>query len=262
MQAGMLRALYERGITPDLIVGTSAGALNGAFIASRPRTVATAQELGRVWRQLHREAIFPINPRLVISGLANHRAHLIPDTGLRRLATRHLQIDALEQAAIPLHLVTFDLLSGTEIRLSRGPALSAVLAAAAIPGVLPPVPLDGGLLVDGGVVDNTPISHAVELGATRIYVLSTDDVEARGLLRPPRGALDAVVHAFTLLLHTRLRADLERYATSAELIVLPAANPGHIQPTDFEHADELIEQAYAAAGATLDARVRSELVAV
>jgi NTE family protein len=261
MQAGMLRALYERGITPDLVVGTSAGALNAAFIASRPQTVATAEELAHVWRGLHREDIFPINPRMVISGLANHRDHLVPDTGTRRLVIRHLQIESLEHAGIPLHLVAFDLLSGQEVRLSAGPAVDAVLAAAAIPGVLPPVRLGEHLLVDGGVVNNTPISHAIELGAERIYVLPTDDPQARSLPNGFRGALDAAVHAYTLLVGARLEADLERYASTAELIVLPATNPNRVQPTDFEHSSRLIGQALAAARAVLDELPFAEPVA-
>ena len=261
MQVGMLRGLYERGVAPDLLVGTSAGALNAAFIASRPQTVATAEALAHVWRGLHREDIFPINPRMVISGLANHRDHLVPDTGLRRLAARHLQIERLEHASVPLHLVAFDLLSGREVRLSDGPALDAVLAAAAIPGVLPPVRQGDRLLVDGGVVNNTPISHAVELGAERIYVLATDDPVARAVPLTPRGALDAAVHAFTLLVGARLQADLARYATAAELIVLPAVNRERIQPTDFDHASRLIGQALTAARAALDTAPVVESVA-
>ena len=62
IQVGMLRALYERGIAPDLIVGTSAGALNGAFIASRPQTVADRRRARRIWRGLRRGQIFPLNP--------------------------------------------------------------------------------------------------------------------------------------------------------------------------------------------------------
>ena len=254
MQAGMLRALYEHAIEPDLLVGTSAGALNAAFVASRPQTVATAEELARVWRGLHREDLFPIHARTVIGGLANHRDHLVPDTGVRRLAARHLQIERLEHAPIPLHLVAFDLLSGEEVRLSSGPALEAVLAAAAIPGVLPPVHYGQRLLVDGGVVNNTPISHAIELGAERIYVLPTDDAHTRSLPGGPHGALDAAVHAFTLLVGARLQADLARHAAGAELIVLPAANTHHVQPTDFEHSSRLIGEALAAARAALDER--------
>jgi NTE family protein len=138
-----------------------------------------------------------------------------------------------------------------KVRLSEGPALEAVLAAAAIPGVLPPVRWGERLLVDGGVVNNTPISHAVAVGAERIYVLPTHDPSARGLALPPRGALDAAVHAFTLLADARLSSDLVRYASEAELIVLPVANPGHVHPTDFDHADRLIGAAIHAARTAL-----------
>src|SRR6266571_1242406 len=154
MQAGMIHALYERGITPDLLIGTSVGALNAAFLASRPATVATAEELAAVWRGLRRSDILPLRPATLISALAGRRDHLIPDRALRRLAARHLQFQRLEQAAIPLHLIAFDLLAGTEVRLSDGPLADAVLAAAAIPGVLPPVRWRGRLLADGGIADN------------------------------------------------------------------------------------------------------------
>jgi len=126
-----------------------------------------------------------------------------------------------------------------------------VLAAAAIPGVLPPVRCGDRLLVDGGVVNNTPISHAVELGAERIYVLPTEDPAARGLSIPPHGAFDAAIHAFTLLVGARLEADVGLYGDAAELIVLPAANPEHVQPTDFDHADILIAEALHAARVAL-----------
>src|SRR5947208_11868102 len=139
MQVGMVRALYERGIAPDLIVGTSAGALNAAFLASRAPTVATADELAAVWRGLHRDDVFPLDVRTMIGGLTNHRDHLVSDRGLRRLIRHNLQIDRLEDAAVPLHLVALDVLSGDQIRLSARPAGEALLAAAAIPGVLPPV---------------------------------------------------------------------------------------------------------------------------
>jgi NTE family protein len=251
MQVGMLRALYESGVVPDMLVGTSVGALNAAFVASRPQTVATAEELGRVWRGLHRDDIFPMNPRTLIGGLANHRDHLVSDRRLRLVAARHLELERLEQAAIPLHLVAFDLMTGQEVLLSDGPALDAILAAAAIPGVLPPVHRDGRRLVDGGVANNTPISHAVELGAERIYVLPTEDPLSRGLSTPPRGALDAAVRAVTVLVGARLEADLARYAGAAELIVLPCVNPWRVPPTDFDHPDRLMGGALAAARTAL-----------
>jgi NTE family protein len=219
LQVGMLRALYERGIAPDLLVGTSAGAINAAYVASRPQTVATAGELARVWRGLHRDDLFPVSPRTVIGGLTNHRDRLVPDRGLRQLARRHLRIERVEHTTVPLHIVAFDVLSSQDVLLSDGPMLEAVLAAAAIPGVFPPVPSGDRLLVDGGVRNNTPISHAIELGAERIYVRPTADPCARTLPVPPRGALDAAVHAFALLLGARLESDLARYATAVELRV-------------------------------------------
>jgi NTE family protein len=261
MQAGMVHALYERGIAPDLLIGTSAGALNAAFLASRPATVATAQELAAIWRGLRRSDILPLRPATLIGGLAGRRDHLIPDRALRRLAARHLQFERLEQAAIPLILVAFDLLTGSEARLSDGPLADAVLAAAAIPGVLPPVRWRGRLLVDGGIADNTPLSHAVALGARRIYVLPTQNPGDRGLPRPPRGALAAAVHAVTVLTNARLQDDLACHASPAELIVLPAANPRHIPPTDFGHADQLITGALTAARTALAAGTPGPLAA-
>jgi NTE family protein len=101
-------------------------------------------------------------------------------------------------------------------------------------------------LVDGGVVNNTPISHAVELGAERVYVLPTQN-GSRALPVPPRGALDAAIHGITLLIASQLRADIARYAGKVELIVLPAPNPRHVQTTAFYHSTSLIEDALAAA---------------
>jgi len=95
IQAGMLGALYEREVHADLLVGTSAGALNGAFIASRPQTVATADALGDVWRGLRRGQAFPLNPLTGLLGFLGARDHLVPDSGLRRLLSRHVEHDLL-----------------------------------------------------------------------------------------------------------------------------------------------------------------------
>jgi NTE family protein len=261
LQVGMLHALYERGIIPDLLVGTSVGALNAAYIASRPQSAQTAQDLARVWRGIHRNDLFPIHPATVIRGLGGRRDHIVPDRPLKHLISRHLGIERLEEAAVPVHIVTFDVHSGEEVRLSDGPAIEAVAAAAAVPGVFPPVAWEERLLVDGGVVNNTPISHAVELGAERIYVLPTADPTDRGLPLAPRGAMDAAIHAFTLLVGSRLEADLERYADAAELIVLPAANRAGVQPTDFDHTARLIASALTATRVALSNSSRSRPMA-
>ena len=261
LQVGMLRALYERGVVPDLLVGTSAGALNAAFVASRPQSRARIDQLARIWRDFHREDVFPVSARALLGGVAGNRDHLFPDRGLRRLVRAQLQIERLEQAQIPLHLVALDLVSGDEVRLSHGPALDAVLAATAIPGLLPPVPWGARLLIDGGVVNNTPISHAVELGAERVFVLPTQH-GSRALPTPARsGAIDLAIHGLTLLVGARLETDLARYGNDVELIVLPAANSHHVQPTDFDHASRLIGEGLAAARTALAAIASPESVA-
>jgi NTE family protein len=241
IQVGMLRALYERDIRPDLIVGTSAGALNGAFIASRPQTVATADELASVWRSLHRGDVFPLNPLTGLLGFLGARDHLVPESGLKRLIERHTEVELIERTAIPLHVVAVDVITGEELRLSRGPLLDAVLGSAAIPGVLAPVEWGDLTLMDGGVANNTPISHAVELGAQRIFVLPTG--HACALEESPRGALALALHAISLLTQRRLIADVEQQRKNAHLVVLPPPCPLRIQPIDFNHADELIAQA-------------------
>src|SRR4051812_12532161 len=241
IQVGMLRALYERGIAPDVIVGTSAGAMNGAFIASRPQTVATADALASVWRDLRRGQVFPLNPVTGLLGFLGARDHLVPASGLRKLIAQHVQHAELEKLPIPLHVVAVDVISGEELRLSHGPVVDAVLASAAIPGVVAPVRWDDRTLMDGGVANNTPISHAVELGAQRIYVLPTG--HACALHEPPRGALALALHAISLLTQRRLIDDIERHRGDARLIVLPPPCPLSIQPIDFAHPDELIGRA-------------------
>jgi NTE family protein len=250
IQAGMLRALYERGIAPELILGTSAGAVNGAYIASRPQTVETSAALAEVWRGLRAFEVFPPNPVTAVLGLVGLRDHLVPNIGLRALAERYLEFESLEDAAIPLRLIATDIRSGAEVRMSSGDAASAVLASAAIPGVYPAIDRDGAVLVDGGVSNNTPISDAAELGATQIYVLPTGGTCR--LSTAPQGAVQMLVHAITLLINQRLVADIEHFSHDAELIVLPPPCPLDVLPSDFSDADRLIKQGHRLAARALD----------
>jgi NTE family protein len=250
IQVGMLRALYERGIAPDLIVGTSAGALNGAYIASRDQTVETADGQGEIWRGLRRGQVFPLNPLTGLLGFLGTRDHLVPASGLHRLISRHVEHEHLEDMPVALHLIAVDVVSGEELRLSKGPSVPAVLAGASIPAVLPPVSWNGRALMDGGVANNSPVSHAIELGAQEIYVLPTEN--ACALAEPPRGALAMALHAVSLLTQRRLIDDIERYHADAKLIVLPPPCPLAIPPIDFDHADTPIQRGYSDAQAFLD----------
>jgi NTE family protein len=256
VQAGMLRALYERGVRPDLIVGTSVGALNGAFIASRPPTAATALELAEVWRGVGSGNVFPLNPLTGFLGFFGASDHLVSDHGLRKLVADHLELGALEDSRIPLHVIATDLLSGRELRLSRGNALEAVMASAAIPGVFPAVEWKGRRLIDGGVANNTPIIDAIELGADRIYVLPTGN--ACDLPEAPGGAVAMLLHAMSLLVMRRLLLEIEALRDRAELIVLPPPCPLTVAPIDFSHADELIRHGYEDSRDYLDAVERGD----
>jgi NTE family protein len=254
IQVGMLEALYERGIRPDLIVGTSAGALNGAFVADRPQVVDTARELGDVWRSLSRGQVFPVNPVSGALGLIGARSHLVPDSGLRRVVSRHTIVDRLEETLVPLHVIATDVLSGQEVRLSEGPLVDAVMASAAIPGVLPAVDWAGRQLIDGGVANNAPLSHALELGADEVYVLPTG--APCELDEGPHGALAMLVYATALLVHARLAHELAELGDRPDVIVLPPPCPLSVAPTDFSHADALIEQSRDDARRFLDRRER------
>jgi len=240
VQVGMLRALYERGIVPDLLVATSVGAVNAAFIASRPPEVATADELADVWCAIRRSDVFPAHPIAGLLGFLGQRNSLVPNSGLRNLLERHVQIRRLEGAPVPLHVVAAEILSGRERRLSYGDAISAVLASAAVPAVLPPVRWGDEELIDGGISNNTPISHALELGAEQVYILSTG--YACQLKVPPRGALGMLLHALTLLIQQRLVRDVESFKGRARLVVLPPPCPLDVSPADFSRAAYLIER--------------------
>jgi NTE family protein len=254
----MLEALYERGIEPDLVVGTSAGAVNGAFIASRPRAVETVRELGRVWTGLRRGHVFPLNPVTGALGFLGARSHLVSDSGLRQLVQAHTTVERLEQTAVPLHVIATDLLRGEEMRLSKGPLLDAVMASAAIPGVLPAVDWGGRELIDGGVANNAPISHALELGAEEVYVLSAGT--PCELDEPPRGALAMLVHATSLLVGRQLAQDVASLPDDADVSVLPPPCGLNVQPTDFSQAELLIDQAREDARRFLDRRDRRRVV--
>lgn len=250
VQVGVLQALQARGVQPDLLVGASAGALNAAFIADRGFTRVALTELADVWIGLRRSDVFPFAPRHHLLALAGVRSSLCMPTGLRHLIATHLRIDRLEDATIPVHVVATDVLSGTEVLLSHGDARAAVAASAAIPAVLPPVEIDGRVLFDGGVADNTPISQAVALGADRIVVIPAGVPCA--LPAPPRSALATAVHALTLLIEQRLVHDVAAHHDQVEIVVAPPLCPLSVSSLDFRRARSLIDRARSTADAWFD----------
>ncbi len=239
VQVGMLRELVAHGVVADLIVGSSAGAINGAYFAGAPDAGGVAR-LEALWRGLRRAEIFPITWRSVMGFVARRRAVVDP-AGLRGLLERHLPYGDLPEAAIPVHVVATDLLHGETVRLSEGRAVEAVLASCAIPAAFPPVQIDGHYLVDGAVASNTPIGVAADLGAKRIIVLPTG--YACALEEPPRGAIACALQAITLLTAHQLVTQIERLQDRVEIVTVPPLCPLSVSPYDFSRAGELIERA-------------------
>jgi NTE family protein len=241
VQAGQLRALLEAGVRPDLIVGTSVGALNGAFLAGACDT-SGCEALAEVWRNIRRADIFPARPLIGLSGFLGRRSSFVPDTGLRKLLRETLQFRELQDAPVPLHVVACELRTGEEVLLSSGDAVDAVCASAAIPAVFPPVEVDGRVLVDGGIANNAPISHALDLGADTVWVLPC----GYGCAMPtqPRGALAIALQAVSVLIQQRLAIDIRRYAADHDIRVAPSPCPINVMPTDFSQSKALMSDAY------------------
>jgi len=160
---------------------------------------------------------------------------------LRELLERNLPFRRLEEARIPCQVVAADVLSGQEVRLRRGSAVEAVLASAAIPGIFPPVQIEGRNLIDGAIASNTPVAAAIARGAGRVIVLPTGFSCAAE--RAPGTALGMVLHAINLLIAQQLVIDVERFSTMARLSVIPPLCPLSVSAGDFSHTAELIDRA-------------------
>jgi NTE family protein len=252
VQVGMLRALHEAGIRPDLLVGASVGAINAAWVAGAPPGDGV-DELAAIWTSMRRGDVFPLRLGLGLAGFLGRRASLIDSRGLRSLIRSHVRFERLEDAPIPLHVVVTDVLDGNDIALSSGSAVDVITASAAIPGVFAPVVVDGRTYMDGGVVNNAPVSHAVDLGADTIYVLATG--YACSLERAPTSALAITLHAVSLMINRRLASDVDHFLECADVRVIPPPCPIDVKPNDFSRAAELIDRSYALTVAWLDGAV-------
>lgn len=252
VQVGMLQALLDRGVTPDVIVGCSVGAINGAAIAGDP-TPAGAKRLAAVWCDLRGTDLFPSTGLSSLWALAKRGAAMGTNDGLRRLLSDSVPFDLFEEAAVPLHVVATSLATGDERWFSSGPMVAPILASAALPAVYPPVDIDGELHVDGAVVNNVPISRAAALGATRVYVCHVGNFN-----RPrsePKRPIDVLLQSFSIARNHRFQSEIAQVWPGLELVVLPGVDPGRLGRNDFRRTRELIRRGRDAAGAHLDGAV-------
>ncbi|MCX4594626.1 patatin-like phospholipase family protein [Streptomyces sp. NBC_01549] len=241
---GVGYALEQRGFVPDMIIGTSVGALIGAIGATHPD--GAAPWLDHVWTQLRRREVFSL-------GHLSSRGSLFTDRGLRRLIARAGLPSRIEQLAVPFTAVAMDLGTGAPALLDHGDLESALLASAAIPGMLPPVEREGRTLVDGGVIAYVPVLAALQAGAASVVVLSTGPESSP--LRPtiPRRRASAIAaRAGLLLMHHQIERDLHEVSQHIPTVVLPTGIENWPAPWDFGDSQRLITTASLAAGHFLD----------
>jgi len=239
VQVGMVAALQDHGVTPDLLVGTSVGAVNAANLAGPGTWSDRVGELTELWLRMRRADVFAVDPRRWVRAGTGSSPSLFSGAPLRRLLAEHLGYPTLEQAQRELAVTATDVVTGAGLVLDRGPAIDAVAASAAVPGLLPPVAWHGQALVDGAVGSPAALGHADRRGVDDIYLLPAGYPCAGD---SPSGALAVALTALTLLLHTRLIDEVDRYAGGARLHVVPPLCPLAVSPADFTRADELIER--------------------
>jgi NTE family protein len=239
VQVGMLQSLAAHGITADMVVGSSVGALNGAFYAGDP-TLEGVRRLAAIWRGLQRQDVFPLTWKTLL-GFVLRRDFLITHDGIRKLVDDHIPFRNLQDARLPVHIVTTDIISGDSIVLSEGSTAEAIVASTAIPGAFAPIHYRDHYLADGAISSNTPIRVAVKQGATRLIILPTGHACANQT--PPVGALANALHALTLLIARQLVSELENLDPAIEHFVVPPLCPLVGSPYDFSRTSDHIERA-------------------
>lgn len=253
VQVGMLRAVLERGIEPDVIIGCSVGAINGAALAAEP-TLNGARRIASMWLDLDGEALCPSGRLSTIKLLSRKTTAMASNDGLRELLERGVSYTRFEEARIPLHVVATSMATGRARWFSSGPLVEPILASAALPAVFPPVQIDGEWFIDGGVVDNVPVRKALELGVTRLVIFHVGNFDKP---RPhPRRPIDVLLQSFSIARSHRWLEDIAHIPDDVEVITLPGIDPGNVRYNDFKRSRQLMERGYAASAAFLDDRLK------
>src|SRR5215218_4243435 len=223
-EVGMLQALLEAGVEPDLVVGTSIGAINGAAVAADP-TPEGIERLAGTWTQIESSDAFDGSVVGRLATLARTRTHLHGIGPLKRLMERQATVDRIEELPTPFQCVAACIETASERWFTEAPLIDAVLASCSVPGVLPPYRIGDEHFLDGGVVNSIPVGRAVALGATEIYVLHVGRIE-RGL-EPPRWPWEVGLVAFEIA---------RRHRFFGDMAALPGDVEAHVMPTGQEEA--------------------------
>lgn len=241
IQVGAVRALAEAGIRPDVYIGCSVGALNAAFLASDPNP-ARIDELEALWLSLERTDVFPSSRRSVATHVIRGDAHLYEPDGLHSLVNRWVPTSDLGRTQVPCHVVTTDLQTGSPCWWTAGDPHRVLIASASLPGLFPPVDMGDALHVDGGVTCPVPLQRALDLGATRIWVI---DVTTGSIGRRDSrmNALDVLLMSFAVSRRRLATMELARGDTSV-VASLPPIDVGPHELRNFGRTAEFIQLGY------------------
>jgi NTE family protein len=235
----MLAELVERGIRADRVFGASVGAINGAAYAGNP-TPDGIDRMAGIWRNVKGTDIFP---RAALDGpwaYLQKRPSIHSNHGLRAIIEAGIDFENLQDTTIPFEVVTTSLTDGRERWITHGDAVEAILASSAIPSIFPPVVIDGDVLVDGGVVNNVPISRAIAAGCTRIYVMLCGPLHYRP--PQPKRPAEAALTAFFVAVHARFMRELAALPPGVEVVVFSGGGEPSAQYRDFSATSELIKE--------------------
>jgi NTE family protein len=254
----MLRALLEHGVRPDVILGTSVGALNGAMVAVDPR-LDMVERLTGLWLEVQRSGVLAGSVLGRVRTLARTRTHAHTNEPLRGLLEDVFDEQRIEDLAVPFQCVAASIERASEHWFSSGPVVEAVLASAAVPGALPPVEIGGEHFLDGGIVNSIPVGRAVQLGARTVYVLHVGRIERP--LEPPTWPWEVAMVAFEIARRHRFHSDMASIPPGVTVHVLPTgeASPpryselAQLRYRDFSQVRRRIETAYLASRRYLEA---------
>jgi len=262
LQVGALQVLLERDVRPDMLVGTSAGALNAAFLASDPTSAGT-QQLAEVWKRVTKEDICPGSRLSVLWRLIRNCESLYPNTNLQRFLRRYLRAARLKYfgditSGVRLYIVAARLDTGAARVFGDNPndlLLDALMASTALPPVYPPWRCNGVAYIDGAVAADLPVRIAVERGAREIYALHINSPFQPN--RRLRGVLDITSRALSALLQQRYQYDLQVVTEwpNVKLHYIPLLAYGEVPLWDLHHTAAMIAEGRAVMEAYLDTLV-------
>ncbi len=240
-QVGMLEGLVKNGFMPEIVVGCSVGSLNAAAFAKDP-TLEGVEKLKKLWLRLSSEDIFPKGRFFGAWRFIEKRPAVFSSFGLEKVISGHMGEVDFEDLKIPLQVVAASLHTGKEVWIDKGNVTKALLASTALPGIFPPVYHEDVPLIDGGVLNDAPISKAIELGATKIFLLSCSTLE-RKIIEPLR-PIESMLYAFGMAVTGRLERELEELKAGVEIIVLQFPGPYGLDWRDFDHSSEMIQRSF------------------